>query len=445
MTMFSLKAQTCIVLAWRTGRRKLNLTKGIGVYKEEGWLHFDPVCNPREAGRPSHVCSGNTSGYWLMPTGTWNIRGSVFKPEISTQINQVKASSFHLSSKHSVAPVIGPILVKLATPLSRVAAILVGRRVRKWWQKLPQSQKEIYLYNATKRRDMIMIVVFGGLGLSLVYYGYHLEECKLTGRKRFMLLTDNQMQDIANRQCEQLMDELSENILHVNHINHMRVYRIAKRILDANNSKDVSRLKWQISVIESDLVNAFVLPNGQMFVMTGMLKQVANDDELAGILGHEMAHAILRHSAEQLSFSGYFNLFSIIVLGTLWAIVPTDGLAILANFFQGLIQDILLDLPYARKLEKEADCVGLLLTARACYDVRKISEFWKRMDKMESDELTQQAEWLSTHPAHANRAKWINDWLPQALDLRRANRCPELVPFYTQVHNFSGKLFGIYR
>lgn len=351
---------------------------------------------------------------------------------------------FHTTPQQNALPVLAPLLLKLASPLSRLGAILVGRQFRKWWQKLPEKNRKSYLLNARKRTDLILIAVFGTLGISFAYYNYHLEETPLTGRKRFIIFNDDQVKGIADKEFLALTDDLKDSILPMNHPSHMRVFRVSKRILNANISPQVTSKNWEVNVVDSDAVNAFVLPNGQIFIMTGMLDMVANDDELAGILGHEIAHAILKHSAEQLSFSGFFSVFNIVILASLWAVIPTDGLAVFVNWVESMIQDILIHLPYGRDLEKEADCVGLHLAARACFDIRKISNFWKRMDRLE--EKKEQTEWLSTHPSHSRRAEWINDWLPKALETRKENRCPELLQFYDRVaKTTNNNLFSVFR
>ena len=350
--------------------------------------------------------------------------------------NELHVNSFHTSSSRKAIPIVGPILIKLASPLSRLGAVLLGRQLRKWWRNLPENHR-IKLFNDARRRgDKILIAIFGTLAICFGYYSYHLEENSLTGRKQLMIMNENQMREIAEREFTSLKNDMEGLFLPSNHPNHIRVYKVARRILQYNSMPEIVKRSWKVNVVDSEIVNAFVLPNGEIFVMNGMLKTVANDDELAGILGHEMAHAILNHPAEQLSFSGFASIFNLIILTVLWTVVPTDGLAILFNWIESMLQDILIHLPYQRDLEKEADCVGLYLAARACFDVRKISNFWERMDKLEEDK--EKAEWLSTHPSHSKRAEWINDWMPQALEMRKANNCPDIAPFYGRVRHILG-------
>ena len=345
-------------------------------------------------------------------------------------------SNIHTSAARKAVPVLGPILIKLASPLSRLGAILLGRQLRKWWRNLPEKHRVKLFDDARKRSDKILIAIFGTLGICFGYYSYHLEENSITGRKQLMIMNEYQIEEIAERELISLRNDMKGLFLPSNHPNYIRVAKVAARILQYNSIPELTKKAWTVNVIDSEMVNAFVLPNGEIFVMNGMLKTVANDDELAGILGHEMAHAILNHPAEQLSFSGFASIFNLIILTLLWTVVPTDGLAIFFNWIESMLQDILIHLPYQRDLEKEADCIGLYLAARACFDVRKISDFWQRMDKLEENE--QKAEWLSTHPSHSRRADWISDWMPQALEMRKANNCPELISFYDRVKYILG-------
>lgn len=342
-----------------------------------------------------------------------------------------KVQHFHTTPKRSAIPVVGPILIKLASPLSRLGAVLLGRQLRKWWRNLPDSDRAKLYNNARKRSDRLLIAVFGTLGICFGYYSYHLEENSITGRKQFMIMNEHQIVELAEKEFISLSEEMKGSFLPPSHPSYQRVSNITRRILKSNMSNEVTKKSWRVNVVDNDMVNAFVLPNGEIFVMRGMLETVANDDELAGILGHEIAHAILNHPAEQLSFSGFASIFNMIILTLLWTVVPSDSLAVLFNWIESMLQDILIHLPYQRDLEKEADCVGLYLAARACFDVRKISDFWERMDKLEEKDAG--LEWLSTHPSNSKRFHWINDWMPQALDIRKASNCPEILPFFERV------------
>ena len=353
-------------------------------------------------------------------------QNSISKQQYLSFLSPVRA--FHVSRNNHALPVLAPLLVKLASPLTRFAAVLAGRRARKWWKNLPQEARDKYLRRHKKR---IYKGVAGFCGCSALYYAYHLQETPLSGRKRFIILSSYQLKEIADKVSNYLMESLSEKRLPVTDRRYIRVARIAQRILQANNSKEVSALSWEVNVIDDDdVMNAFVLPNGQIFVFTGILNQVSNDHELAGVMGHEMAHAILNHGAEQISRTSFLNIFGLIVVTAIWALIPVDPVALVVHLLQDSMEDAVVHLPYSRLLENEADSVGLVLAARACYDVRHVPVFWERMYQIDKESGAEEIEWLSTHPSHASRVANINQLLPEALKEREEVQCPAITRFW---------------
>ncbi|XP_065660864.1 metalloendopeptidase OMA1, mitochondrial [Hydra vulgaris] len=316
--------------------------------------------------------------------------------------------------------ILSPILTKLISSSYRVGFFLGGRLLRKSW------------VNLNKNRGFIFLTSVVAVVIPSAFYVTHLEETPVTGRRRFVVLSDDQMQKIADSHSEDLILAFSDLRLPVSHTLHDKVSRVANKILECNVSPETNALKWKINVINNDEVNAFVLANGHIFVFTGMLAAIQNEHELAGILAHEMAHAILKHSSESVSHSGFFNFLSLIILGGLSAVIPTSGLALVASWFEYTIKDILLSLPYSRQLEREADEIGMHIAARACFDVRYLPKFWERMHKTDTK---QTPDWLSTHPSSENRLIWLNNILPIALNIREQQKCPQLNKFFEAVQN----------
>lgn len=314
-------------------------------------------------------------------------------------------------------------LVKLAGPfskLTKLAAIVGGRAFRKSWRKLSRDRR-LHLSKG--------VSVFFGIsgGFSLGFYFFHLEETPITHRTRFMPVSHKQMEELTEMEYKNLLEAFANHILPANHPDHRRVFRVARRLVMANQSKEMEHLSWQVNVVDSDEMNAFVLPNGHIFMFTGMLKVIPNEDSLATILGHEMSHAILQHAAEQVSLHGFINTFLVISLAMLWALLPTDLLAIGVQWLQNRILSILLHLPYSRKLEEEADEVGLNMAAKACFDVRESPKFWRRLAMSQNNSgPSELLKWLSTHPSHGDRAEKLELVLPKALEVRKSCRCPPL-------------------
>jgi predicted Zn-dependent protease len=140
-------------------------------------------------------------------------------------------------------------------------------------------------------------------------------------------------------------------------------------------------------------VNAFVLPGGKVFVYTGILPIAQTDDGLAAILGHEIAHNVARHSAESMSR----NFAILLPIRLAMIVLDTTGTTL---GFGRVLMDIAMGLgvvrPASRKQEVEADYIGLMIMAKACYDPRAAVGVWQRMETADRDASS---EWLSTHPS----------------------------------------------
>lgn len=141
--------------------------------------------------------------------------------------------------------------------------------------------------------------------------------------------------------------------------------------------------------------NAFVLPGGKVFVFSGLLNMAGNDDALAAVLGHEIAHQTASHTAERLSLAWVGNFTT----GALFFLVGAlPGLALFGIWTATgafVIPELMYELPMSRTHEYEADHIGLMMMAEACYDPRAAIPFWQRMSQQgqEVDEM------LSTHPS----------------------------------------------
>ncbi len=179
-----------------------------------------------------------------------------------------------------------------------------------------------------------------------------------------------------------------------------RVKRVFQRLLAALPPKYRKAYEWKVYVLDRNDINAFALPNGNIFVFKGLLDFVKNDDELAAVLGHEMAHVILRHGAEKMSWAMLAQLGEYALLSK----VPAANRDLAARLY-GLGVNVAFLLPYSRKQEKEADIVGVLLMMRAGYDPEGAVKLWEEMVKKFKDR--EPPEWLSDHPASEHRLEYI--------------------------------------
>ncbi|KAJ8278995.1 hypothetical protein COCON_G00060610 [Conger conger] len=256
----------------------------------------------------------------------------------------------------------------------------------------------------------------------------HLDESPVTGRTRLLLFSRENFMDLANATSEGYMELYKESFIPLEDPRHKVVETVVKHLAQRNQDiEELSRVPWSVHVVDNPAINAFVLPNGKVFIFTGMLEAVADIHQLTFILGHEMAHALIGHSAEQASLSHLLDVLSLLVLTAIWAVCPQDSLAALGHWVQGKLVQVMFNRPFSRKLEAEADKVGLQLAAKACADVRAGPVFWQQMEI--SDQLrgdTNVPEWLSTHPSHRNRIAQLDRLVPEALELRAACECPAL-------------------
>lgn len=153
---------------------------------------------------------------------------------------------------------------------------------------------------------------------------------------------------------------------------------------------------WSVSLFKSDQVNAFCAPGGKIGIFTGIIEKLnLNDDEIAAVIGHEIAHALREHSREKISQQ------------TLGALVST-GIAAATGIPSGIVStgsDYLVHLPNSRSMELEADIIGLELMARAGFNPANASSLWKKMAAHSEQQGNKINPFFSTHPASEERVK----------------------------------------
>ena len=165
---------------------------------------------------------------------------------------------------------------------------------------------------------------------------------------------------------------------------------------------------WEYILIENKKVrNAWCMPGGKIAVYTGMLDVTQNTNGLAAVMGHEIAHAVAKHSVERASRGVLLNtgtqIIDIVSGGKLSKINQTTGMDTV-----GLLSQLGILNPFNRKQESEADYLGMIFSSLSGYDIRETVEIWKRMKKFNKGKAP--PEFMSTHPSADNRIKKINDW-----------------------------------
>ncbi len=262
-----------------------------------------------------------------------------------------------------------------------------------------------------QNKKLILTTTF----VSSLYVYSHIEPTPITKRKRFISLSPRFEAWASESTYQQLLSQYQHALFPSNHKLVQRVQRIANDLISAASLQffidGVQGKRWKVHVIEApSIANAFVFPNGEIFLFTGILKAACNESALATVLGHEIAHSLARHSAENMSLAQLMSFailgFKIFVLGDLTVQFP--------NIFA----DLLLKLPFSRKIEAEADYIGLLLMASSstnCYDLSEAIKFWQRMDHLEKQsEGAMKVSFFSTHPTTQKRIDSLVKWLPEA-------------------------------
>ncbi|XP_025727510.2 metalloendopeptidase OMA1, mitochondrial [Callorhinus ursinus] len=271
--------------------------------------------------------------------------------------------SFHTSPRFQAAPV--PLLLIILKPVQKLFAIIVGRGIRKWWQALPPNKKELFKESLRKNKWKLLLC-FSSFGLLfVVFYFTHLEVSPVTGRSKLLLLGKEHFRLLSELEYEAWMEEFKNDMLTEKDGRYLMVKEVVNHLIECNKDiPGISEINWIIHVVDSPDVNAFVLPNGQVFIFTGLLNSVTDSHQLSFLLGHEIAHAVLGHAAEKASLVHLLDFLGLIFLTMIWAICPRDSLALLGQWIQSKLQEYMFDRPYSRTLEAEADKIGLQLAAK---------------------------------------------------------------------------------
>src|SRR5687768_4740539 len=179
-----------------------------------------------------------------------------------------------------------------------------------------------------------------------------------------------------------------------------RVQGITKRLIPHTVAfrDDAAKWPWEVHVISVDEVNAWCMPAGKMAIYTGLIQKLnATDDEIAAVMGHEIAHALREHARERISR----QMGTQATIGIVGAIL---GVGQMGQGIANTVADVTLNLPNSRLHETESDRIGVELAARAGFDPRAAVTLWEKMGKLSGG--NQPPKWLSTHPPHGDR---IND------------------------------------
>lgn len=190
-----------------------------------------------------------------------------------------------------------------------------------------------------------------------------------------------------------------------------QVNRVSSRMARALGN-EMPEADWEYVLFEEASANAFAMPGGKIAVFSGLLDLIGSDDELAAVIGHEIAHVLLQHANQRMSAEVLRAVGGIVAATTTKDMDEDDRALLLAAY--GLGTQVGIMLPYSRAHETQADRLGLIIAARAGYDPRAAVDFWQ---KMEAASQGGAPEFLSTHPSYATRRETLLEAMPEALRL----------------------------
>lgn len=225
----------------------------------------------------------------------------------------------------------------------------------------------------------------------------------VTNRTQFMMVSSDQEMALGATESQKV---LQTSKLSQDKALQERVKRIGQRIAAVSGENSYA---WEYNVIDDATPNAFCLPGGKVFFYTGILKITENDDQIATVMAHEVAHALARHGAERLSMQMASDIGAQVLATALNIPVQYQGLYSQAY---GITSQVGLILPFSRKFEYEADQIGIYLMWKAGYNPNQALRFWENMARISAGSQKPPA-FLSTHPADEARVRAIREYIAQ--------------------------------
>ena len=240
----------------------------------------------------------------------------------------------------------------------------------------------------------------------------------ITERKQLKLISEASLNAKAALIYEKIKnkEKLSDDKNKLNEIKEIgkkMEFSISNYFDKSNLTDPTIGFDWEYILIDNDKIkNAWCMPGGKIAVYTGILKITKNTNGLAAVMGHEIAHAVAKHSVERASRS--------VLIQTSTSIIDIFSGGVLTNINRstgmntvGLLSQIGIMNPFSRKQESEADYLGLIISSLSGYDIRETVKIWERMK--EANKGKEPPEFMSTHPSSDNRIKKINDWMNEII------------------------------
>jgi predicted Zn-dependent protease len=237
-------------------------------------------------------------------------------------------------------------------------------------------------------------------------------------RQQSMLVSSAEVnQQAAKAYTQTLQEARTKNALNRNATQVQRVQGISRRLVAVTGvfRQDAPGWRWETNVITSNELNAWCMPGGKIAVYTGLMEKLSlTDDELAAVMGHEIAHALREHGREKASQAAGVNVAATLggVIGAFYGIDSSISQGLL-----GAVGDLAFMRPNSRGMEQEADRIGVELAARAGYDPHAAISLWEKMARASGGSPPQ---WLSTHPSNEARMADLRIYAERVQPLYRA-------------------------
>ena len=246
--------------------------------------------------------------------------------------------------------------------------------------------------------------------------GFILNSCStapITERKQFKIIPESSLNAKAAKiyegvkEKEKLIKD-SKSLNEIKEIGKKMENSISEYFYQSNLEDPTLNFDWEYILIDNKKVrNAWCLPGGKIAVYSGIFEVTKNTNGLAAVMGHEIAHAVAKHSVERASRGAVLNVgtqvIDFVTGGKLSQVNNATGMNTV-----GLLSQLGIMNPFNRKQESEADYLGMIFSSLAGYDIRETKKIWERMQKFNKGKS--QPEFLSTHPSAENRIKKINEW-----------------------------------
>ncbi len=256
-----------------------------------------------------------------------------------------------------------------------------------------------------------------GCGCSSILLG-SCSTVPITDRKQLSLISESRINAQAAQVYEKFKSKTKlitkgESIDNVKEVGNKIQSAVSAFFKKQNKPDPTQNYQWDYVVVDNDkMVNAWCMPGGKIAVYTGILKLTKNIDALSIVMGHEIAHAVARHSIERQSQAMTINIGTqvadIFLGGAINKTRNTVGQNTGLDIFRIGIMN-----PFGRKQETEADYLGLIFSSLSGYDIRESVNFWKRMQEKKGGK--EPPQFLSTHPSSKNRISSLKGWINEVI------------------------------